>query len=135
MSRLFNSVFEVSLRIVCILSVSRRVLSLEKIQLIDFVSTYGKDFGVAETNLHGNNEYKKSEQNARFFLIKSAIKKLVLEGLVQFTATKKGFRYFLSQNGKHLFNSLTDEYAEEFSKITKGLIDKSEEELKRIISN
>lgn len=133
MSKIFNSEFEISLRIICVLKTSPEPLSVEKIQIIDFIATYGKDFGLAKLNLHGDNAFKKGEIYARKALINSSIKKMVLEGLVEFTATKEGFHYCLSKNGRALFDMLNDEYAYEYSKIARELVKKSEDELNRII--
>lgn len=133
MIKMFNSAFEMSLRIICALSASSEPMSIEKIQIIDFIATYGKDFGLAELNLHGDNAYKKGEIYARNVLISSTIKEMVLEGLVEFIATKEGFHYRLSKNGQALFGMLNDEYAYEYSKIAKELVKKTEDELDRII--
>ena len=130
---MFNSAFEMSLRIICALSASPEPLSIDKIQIIDFIATYAQDFGLAESNLHGDNAYKKGEIYARKAMINSTIKEMVLEGLVEFIATKEGFLYRLSKNGQALFGMLNDEYAYEYSKIAKELVKKTEDELDRII--
>lgn len=133
MIKIFNSDFEISLRIICILGISEDFLSKDMIELVDFIASYGKDFGVAKTNLHGENSYRKSEMYVRNALISKQIKNMVLEGLVEFIPAKTGFLYCLSADGMKLFKSLNDEYANEFSTVAKVLIGKSIDELNRII--
>ncbi|MBP5441395.1 MAG: hypothetical protein J6Y14_10900 [Fibrobacter sp.] len=135
MIKIFNSVFEISLRIICILGVSKKPLSKDMIELIDFIATYGKDFDVATTNLHGENSYRKSEVYVRNALISKGVKEMVLEGFVEFNPTKIGFLYCLSPDGTRLFESMNDEYAYEFSVVVKDLVDKSIDELNRIVKN
>ena len=46
MNELFNTAFEVSLRVLLILNVARDKLPLEKITAFDFIANYGTDFEV-----------------------------------------------------------------------------------------
>ena len=55
MKEVFNTSFEVSLRILIILNIVKIRLSIDRISALDFISIYGKDFGVSKYNLHGNN--------------------------------------------------------------------------------
>ena len=50
MSEIFNSSLEISLRMLIILNTVRSRLSVDRIAALDFISIYGKDFGVSEYN-------------------------------------------------------------------------------------
>ena len=65
MNKLFNSVFENSLRILLLLAEFDCGQSLDKIYATDFMVTYGATFGVSESDLNGDNQYKFSEFASR----------------------------------------------------------------------
>ena len=48
MNNIFNTSFEVSLRILIILNTVQTRLSIDRITDLDFIAIYGKDFGVSE---------------------------------------------------------------------------------------
>ena len=52
MNELFNSPFELSLRVLIILNTAQLRLTIDKIVAYDFISTYSSDFGISESNLH-----------------------------------------------------------------------------------
>lgn len=119
MSQIFNSPFEVSLRMLIILNTVQSRLSIERIAALDFITIYGKDFGVSEYNLHGNNDYRFGEYPSRREMISKAIKELVLRGYIIPHCNKSGFNYSISKNGKIFCKSLNDKYAEDFTDIAK----------------
>ena len=82
MNELFNTAFEVSLRVLLILNVAQEKLSLEKITAFDFIANYGTDFEVSDYNLHGINRLRFSEYTVRREKINRGIKDLVLIGYV-----------------------------------------------------
>ena len=65
MSEIFNSSLEISLRMLIILNTVQSRLSVDRIAALDFISIYGKDFGVSEYNLHGDNDYRFSEYTSK----------------------------------------------------------------------
>lgn len=111
MMTIFNSSFEVSLRILLILYVTQDKISVDRIVAIDFIAVYGKDFGVSEDNLHGDNNYRFSEYAARRQMVSQAIKELVINNYIIPHVNKKGFCYSISDDGKSFCESLNDEYA------------------------
>ena len=48
MKDIFNTTFEVSLRILIVLNVTQTRLSIDRVSAMDFMAIYGKDFGVSE---------------------------------------------------------------------------------------
>lgn len=119
MSEVFNSSFEISLRMLIILNTVQSRLSIDRITALDFISIYGKDFGVSENNLHGNNEYRFSEYASKREIVSQALKELVLRGYITPHCNKSGFNYSVSKNGTIFCESLNDKYAEKFTNIVK----------------
>lgn len=117
MSDIFNTPFEVSLRILIILNTVKSRVSAERITAFDFISTYGKDFGVSEYNLHGDNSFRFSEYTLKRKIISESLKELVLKGYVNAYCNKNGFNYSISKSGTDFCNALNDNYAEEFATI------------------
>lgn len=120
MKDVFNTSFEVSLRVIIILNTILTRLSVDRIIALEFISIYGKDFGVSEYNLHGDNNYRFSEYTTKREIVLQAIKELVLRGYVTSHCHKSGFKYSISNNGMAFCESLNDEYAEDFTTIVKN---------------
>lgn len=96
MNNIFNTSFEVSLRILIILNTVQTRLSIDRITDLDFIAIYGKDFGVSEYNLHGDNDYRFSEYTSKREIVSQAIKELVLRGYITPHCNKSGFNYSIS---------------------------------------
>ena len=117
MNELFNTAFEVSLRVLLILNVAQEKLSLEKITAFDFIANYGTDFEVSDYNLHGINRLRFSEYTVRREKINRGIKDLVLNGYVLPCCSKEGFTYYLTENGRAFCRELNNEYATKYSNL------------------
>ena len=122
MSEIFNSSLEISLRMLIILNTVQSRLSVDRIAALDFISIYGKDFGVSEYNLHGDNDYRFSEYTSKREIVSQALKELVLRGYIIPHCNKSGFNYSISKSGTMFCESLNDKYAEDFTDIVKRLI-------------
>ena len=119
MNNIFNTSFEVSLRILIILNTVQTRLSIDRITDLDFIAIYGKDFGVSEYNLHGDNDYRFSEYTSKREIVSQALKELVLGGYIIPHCNKSGFNYSISRSGTMFCESLNDKYAEDFTNIVK----------------
>ena len=122
MNSIFNSPFELSLRILILMKTRNSRVTVDWLSCIDFVTTYGKDFGVSEFNLHGDNEYRFSEYAAKREIIGSAIKELVLRRYITPHCNKSGFNYSITPAGIQLCETLNDAYAETYEKIAEMAI-------------
>ena len=122
MNNIFNSAFELSLRVLILMKTKKSRVTVDWLSCIDFVTTYGKDFGVSEFNLHGDNEYRFSEYAAKREIIGSAIKELVLRGYITPHCNKSGFNYSITPAGIQLCETLNDAYAETYEKIAEMAI-------------
>lgn len=128
------------MRMILTLSVSGTYKhTLDSLIAADFLTIYGKEFGISDSNLHGNNKYSFSEYSLRRKLANEAIRTLVLEHLVDVSQESNGFHYSLSTKGVTFATSLDSDYANEyrkFSALAHRYMDiKNEQELLHLISN
>jgi hypothetical protein len=86
----------------------------EKLAALDFVAIYGASFGITESNLHGDGDYKFSEFAVRRELTQKALRELVQRGFVKVANSSYGFVYTITEAGKAFCEELTDEYAAEY---------------------
>jgi hypothetical protein len=122
MNNVFNTVFEVSLRVLLTLEAApREWLSSERIAASDFITVYGKDFNVADTNLHGDNSYRYSEFALRRELVRESFKSLTARPLVDVTTTQDGFAYTLSPLGGECCSDLSGNYADEYKEAAENV--------------
>lgn len=113
-NKLFNSAFENSLRILLLLAEFNCGQSLDKIYATDFMVSYGATFGVSESDLNGDNQYKFSEFASRREIVRQALKQLVLDGLVWPDNSDAGILYSITDAGREYSATLESEYAEEY---------------------
>lgn len=126
-TNIFNSPFEVSLRVLLLLeSLKGSSYSSDILAAIDFMVVYGQDFGVSNVNLHGDNLFKYSEFATRRELTNEATKHLVRKGLISINSTKDGFTYIISTVGIQYCTSLKSDYANAYRKIALKLKEKIE---------
>lgn len=111
MNSVFNTPFEVSLRLILLLSCCTKPQTIDSMLAIDFISIYAKDFGLSEHNLHGDNIYMYSEIAARRSATSHAMKLLVRQGMIDVLGTSDGFRYSISLLGSEYCSGLQSEYA------------------------
>lgn len=122
MSSVFNTSFEVSLRVLLALSVCGKPRTVDMIAAMDFISVYGKNFGIAETNLHGDNSYKYGEFANRRVMVRKALKLLVLDGMVDVYEKDGGFHFAINDAGEAFCASLSSEYATEYAEIAEKVV-------------
>lgn len=138
--KVFNTEFEISMRLLLVLSTFRnnKRLTIDRLVTVDFISNYSKEFGLSNSNLHGDNEFSFSEFSARRELAQKAIKQLVLENMVKVSYSSDGFIYSITERGLDLSNSLASDYANEYRLYAhKAIIymdSKKEKELLNLIS-
>ena len=107
--------FEMSFRALLLLDVSNgRSMTASMIAAYDFIAVYGADFGLLDENLHGDGVFRFSEFASRGELTQNAMKELVLKRFVNVAATKHGFAYSLSAEGRTVSRKMQSDYAEEY---------------------
>ncbi len=136
-SELFNSTFEMELRVSTLMSEgSTYKFSIERILVLDFIACYAKAFGFGDSNLHGNNSFMFSEISNRRALILDAMRPLVYRGLVS-ASVENGYLYQITDVGLNYVNSLESEYANTYRAIAREIISElgnfTDEELLNLI--
>lgn len=122
-SEVLGTVFEMSLRILLLLDMANgRLMTTSRIAAYDFMIVYAADFGLSDENLHGNGVFRFSEFAARMDLTKSALKRLVVEGMIDVQAGKHGFAYVINDTGNSFSRRLHSDYAEEYSITARDVI-------------
>ena len=123
-NRLFNTPFELSLHVVLLLDVANAGITLDRIAAYDFIAIYCEDFGVADKSLNGENGFAFSELSARRNLTKTAIKNLVVDGLVIATDDETGILYSVSESGRNMSEGFQSEYAKRYKELMRLVIEK-----------
>ncbi|MDC3416595.1 ABC-three component system middle component 2 [Aquibacillus salsiterrae] len=139
MNNIFNSTFEVSLRILIILSEYQDThISTDTIAAIDFISIYGAEFEISDTNLHGDNIFKFSEFTSRRTLIQQGVKKLVLQNLISVLPSEDGFTYHINNNGRKYINLFESNYAHTYKemchKARQFILNRTEKDVLKMIN-
>ncbi len=120
MTKVFNTEFETSLKILLLLAaVETECITIERIVCYDFISTYGRSFSVYDIDINGENSYRYEEIGARRIRAVQAIKSLVLDGLIVVEKASDGFKYLIHPAGKSIAASLTSEYSKCYTEAVK----------------
>jgi hypothetical protein len=123
-NKLFNTPFELSLHVVLLLDVADTGLTFDRITAYDFIAIYCEDFGVADRSLNGENGFAFSELSARRNVTKTAIKDLVVDGLVVATDDETGILYSASNSGRKMSEGFQSEYAERYKELMRLVVEK-----------
>lgn len=136
MKKVFNTPFELSLRALFILNkLNQSHISIERLVALDFLIVYGKDFGISEYNLHGDNDYKYSEYSSKRTLMKDAIKCLGKRNLIDAICTNRGFYFMINDFGRNYCSALNNIYKEEYSYILQSVLNKTKNYTDRELIN
>ena len=123
-TKLFNSTFEMELRILLLLSESSSSqYTVDRIVALDFITCYSADFSLPYGNLHGENSYKFGEMSNRRISTQEAIKQLVTKGFIT-VAVDKGYYFSISKQGQNYAKMLKSAYAKDYRTIAKAVIKK-----------
>lgn len=126
-NKLFNTPFELSLHVILLLDTVGKAITLDRIAAYDFIAVYSEDFGISDVSLNGENGFAFSELSAKRKLIKTAIKDLVLDGLVSVNDGESGILYSISEYGKKMSGSFQAEYAAKYKELMILVIQKYDE--------
>lgn len=124
MAKVLGSVFELAMRyLLLVYAAGKQPQTESRLCAEDFICTYAADFGLASENLNGNSGYRYGEYASRCSMSNSAIKYLVLNGLITATAESKGFVYRISSTGIEYCSTLDSEYADSYYRLAYAVID------------
>lgn len=118
-NKLFNSSFEISLRILLLLNEITKPVSIDRIIAYDFITIYSKFFGLSDASLNGENKFAFSEFAASRKVTQKAIKEMVVNRLVIVSRSAYGMDYSISGIGKRASETLQSEYAASYRALCK----------------
>ena len=113
MDNVFNTSFEMSLRVLLLLSAGGSKTS-DMLALADTIAIYGAEFGISDENLHGGTNYILDDFDTRRELAKEAVGQLMRRGLLCVVREHDGFRFTITAQGKIFCDSLDSDYAVEY---------------------
>ena len=118
----FNSTFEMELRVLLLMSAAKeKCFSLERIVSLDFIVCYAGSFQMPYLNPHGDNRNMFSELASRRARIQEAIKKLVVQGLLD-VGLDNGYVFSVTDVGNKFIKKLKSEYAVQYKMIASNAI-------------
>ena len=124
MAKALGSAFELAIRYLLLLYASgRKALTESRLSAEDFVCTYAADFGLTAENLNGNSSYRYGEYASRCSMANTAIKYLVLHGLIKPSADAQGFTYTITDAGIEYISTLNSVYADNYYRLACTVID------------
>lgn len=140
MNDILGTTFEAYLRVLILFEAANQdTLKEETITALDFITVYAKDFDITDFNLHGENKYRFGEYPYRRELVQSAVKRLVMDGLIDVLQTSDGYDYRLNQKGIEFSLNLQSDYADNYYETALQVMEKtkekSEQELIKMINS
>lgn len=122
MESIFNSNFEMELRILLLMSAARKkAFSVERIISLDFIVCYAGHFQLPYLNPQGDNHYMFSELASRRERIREAVKSLVVQGLLD-VRLDNGYVFSITDAGNKYIRKLKSEYAMQYKTIAADAI-------------
>lgn len=108
MIQIFNTSYELALRIILQLYYVRSPLKKDHIVYYDLISTYGASYGIVDFNLNGNNPIFLSELKARNSLISDALREQVKNGFIKPKYSNDGYTYHITDFGIEVASKLAN---------------------------
>lgn len=135
----FNSTFEMELRILLLMSAAKKkAFSIDRIVSLDFIVCYAGYFQLPYLNPQGDNQYMFSELASRHKRIQEAVKVLVVQGLLD-VGLENGYVFSITDTGSKYIKKLQSEYAVQYKTIATDVIkrfkDYSDLQLERMIND
>lgn len=94
-------------------------ITIDRIAAYDLMAVYGRDFGISEQNLHGENQFSFSEFSAKRKQLNGALKTLLLDGSASVERSPGGFLFGLNEQGRIFAKSMKSEYAATYMETVK----------------
>lgn len=123
MRDVFNTTFEISLRMTLLFGVSNDAMTADRAAAYDFITIYSSSFNLSDRALNGENDFGFSEFTVRREIISKALKNMIIDGLLTVRRDRSGFKYTLTKNGIDFYKSLNSEYAEEYRALARKTIE------------
>lgn len=139
MDSVLNTPYEASLRVLLMLSVDDVPRTSEMIAIMDFIATYGKQFGISDLNLLGDNRYKFGEYTMRRAMVEKAVNILIAGGMLDIYSKNSRFKFKINDEGLDYCGICTSRspFAKEYTRTANEIVSvirgRTEEELSRYI--
>ena len=130
-----GSNFELSLRLLLLLSKSPFALDEKEIATFDFITTYAEDFNIDTCNLNGHHKFRFSEFPYRVSRVKNVLKTLVINKLIIVSFDKHGFLYSISDLGQSIIEKLNTKYSNKYLSILNNSLSLSRFKIDDIYEN
>ena len=75
----FNTIFEISLRMTLLSGVSNDAMTVDRAAAYDFITIYSNSFNLSDQALNGENDFGFSEFTVRREIIAKALKSMIIE--------------------------------------------------------
>ena len=122
MDKLFNTEFEVSMRLLMALD-NVSYINEDEIARLDFFAVYAEHYGFGDSNLNGPCTFPLSEFTIQRKLIKNSLKELLFKGIVTVRSdSNKGFIYAITDLGKSHILDMNDEYSKKYKQYMKQIV-------------
>jgi hypothetical protein len=116
MKKLFNTEFEVSMRLLILID-SISSLNEDELTYLDFFSIYSKTFNFTNENLNGECSFPINEITLQRKLIRNALKELVLKSFVKVNYdNEKGYIYSATNEGLIYVSKVDDSYSLQYQR-------------------
>jgi len=122
--KIFNTEFEVSMRILILLSKCKNALDEEKILYLDYFTIYSKNYGFNDDNANGDGTFMINDLSSQKVLIKNSLKELVLQGFVKVQNTNQGFLYLINDDGLEICEKMSSDYSKEYKECATQIANK-----------
>lgn len=137
--KIYNTAYEIGIRILILLGQSTKELDLQRIIFYDYLMIHYNDVNAAYESLHPDNPYHATELFVRRKLVQDALKLIGQKGLVEVKLSNKGIQYNITSLGINCLSYFESEYFTKLSEYSRLVIEEfnnySDEELKRYINN
>ena len=118
----FNSTFEMELRVLLLMSAAKKkAYYIERIVSLDFIVCYAGYFQLPYLNPQGDNQYMFSELASRRERLQEAVKGLVVQGLLN-VEMDNGYAFSITDAGSKYIRKLKSEYALQYKAIAADAI-------------
>lgn len=119
--KLFNTEFEVSMRILILLKEYADWIDVEKIIYFDFFTIYSKNYEITGENINGDSKFMLNDFTIQRKLFKDSVKELINYGLL-LVKVSDGYFYKINNSGVDLVNQMNTDYSQNYSQNAKLVI-------------
>lgn len=122
MNNLYNSIYEISSRLLVVL-LSQSKLTLQKAACLDYMTIYAHDFDKTLISIHPDNINRNADLPSMMPIYSNSVNYLAIKGLVEMCITSQGITYTPKQSVGEIVNLFSCEYLVHYQKNLKKIIE------------